>query len=140
MDVYNGDLNATGLAGQVSQALVSQGYKAGAVENASAQAQTVETGNRVFYGAGASANAAKVANDLGTTASALSSLPAGHVEILIGSTVTAVPAGLAQAGSSSGTGPRASATPSAPPGSEVGSGGGAITVTASAKYGIPCVY
>ena len=59
VDVYNGDLNATGLAGQVSQALVSQGYKAGAVENASAQAQTVETGNRVFYGAGASANAAK---------------------------------------------------------------------------------
>ena len=140
VDVYNGDLNAGGLAGLVSQALVSRGYKAGVVENASAQAQTVETGNGVFYGAGASANAAKIATDFGTTASALASLPAGHVEILIGSAVTAVPAALAQASPSSGTGQSASATPSAQAGSQNGSGGGTVTVAANAKYGIPCVY
>ena len=140
VDVYNGDPDAGGLAGDVSQALVARGYKAGAVENASAQAQTVQTGSQVFYGAGASANAAKIATDFGTTASALASLPAGHVEILIGSAVTAVPAGLAPAGSASGSGPSPSAAASAPAGSVDGTGGGTITVAANAKYGIPCVY
>ena len=138
VDVYNGDLSATGLAGLVSQALVARGYKAGAIENASAQSQTVATGNRVFYGAGASANAAKIAADFGATASALASLPAGHVEILLGSAVTAVPAVLTPASSASGNGQSASAAPSAPAGSV--NGGGTITVAANAKYGIPCVY
>ena len=109
VDVYNGGSTA-GLAGDVSQALVSRGYKKGAVEDASAQSQTVETGNQVFYGAGASANAAKIATDVGATAKALATLPAGHVEVLIGSTVTAVPAGLAPAGSSPATSPSPSAT------------------------------
>ena len=49
----------------------------------------------MFYGAGAAANAVKIATDFGAAASPLASLPAGHVEILIGSSVTAVPAGLA---------------------------------------------
>jgi LCP family protein required for cell wall assembly len=138
VDVYNGDLTAGGLAGGVSQALVSRGYKAGAVENAPAQSQPVTTGSQVFYGAGASANAAKIATDVGATASALASLPAGHVEVLIGSTVTAVPAGLAPAGSAPASDPSGSATPSAPAGSV--DGGGTITVGANAKYGIPCVY
>jgi LCP family protein required for cell wall assembly len=138
VDVYNGDLAAGGLAGSVSQALVSRGYKAGAVENAPAQSQPVTTGSQVFYGAGASANAAKIATDVGATASALASLPAGHVEVLIGSSVTAVPAGLAPAGSAPASDPSGSATPSAPAGSV--DGGGTITVGANAKYGIPCVY
>ncbi len=140
VDVYNGDLNAAGLAGDVSQALVSRGYKPGEVQDASDQSQPVTPGNQVFYGAGASANAAKIATDFGATASALASLPAGHVEILIGSDVTAVPAGLAQASPSPGSGQSASATPSEPAGSQNGSGGGTITVAANAKYGIPCVY
>ena len=38
----------------------------------------------MFYGAGASANAAKIATDFGTTAKALASLPAQHVEVLLG--------------------------------------------------------
>jgi LCP family protein required for cell wall assembly len=139
VDVYNGGSTA-GLAGSVSQALVALGYKAGAVENASAQAQTVETGNRVFYGAGASANAAKIATGFGTTASALASLPAGHVEVLLGTASTAAPAALAPASSPSANAQSAAATLSAPPGSEDGTGGGAVTVTANAKYGIPCVY
>jgi LCP family protein required for cell wall assembly len=138
VDVYNGDLTAGGLAGGVAQALVSRGYRAGVVENAPAQSQPVTTGTQVFYGAGASANAAKIATGVGATASALASLPAGHVEVLIGSTVTAVPAGLAPAGSAPASHPSGSATPSAPAGSV--DGGGTITVGANAKYGIPCVY
>jgi LCP family protein required for cell wall assembly len=137
VDVYNGG-SRPGLAGDVSRALVSRGYKAGAVEDASAQAQPVKPGNQVFYGAGASANAAKIATDVGAAATALATLPAGHVEVLIGSAETAVPAGLAPAGSSPTASPSASATPTAPAGSV--SGGGTITVTPNAKYGIPCVY
>jgi LCP family protein required for cell wall assembly len=138
VDVYNGDLGAAGLAGDVSRALVSRGYKPGSVKDASAQSQAVKTGNQVFYGAGASANAAKIATDVGATASALATLPAGNVEVLIGSTVTAVPAGLAAAGSSTASSPSPSATATAPAGSV--SGGGTITVGPNAKYGIPCVY
>ena len=138
VDVYNGDLNAAGLAGEVSRALVSRGYQPGAVKDASDQAQPVKPGSQVFYGAGASANAATIATDVGGTATALATLPAGHVEVLIGSTVIAVPAGLAPAGSAPASGPSGSATPTAPAGSV--DGGGTITVGANAKYGIPCVH
>jgi hypothetical protein len=137
VDVYNGG-SQPGLAGDVSRALVSRGYQAGAVGDGSAQSRTVETGNQVFYGAGASANAAKIATDVGATAKALATLPAGHVEVLIGSTVTAVPASLDSAGASAAASPSASAAATAPAGSV--SGGGTITVGANAKYGIPCVY
>jgi LCP family protein required for cell wall assembly len=137
VDVYNGG-SERGLAGDVSQALVSRGYKPGAVKDASDQSQPVKPGSQVFYGAGASANAAKIATEADATASALATLPAGHVEVLIGSTVTAVPAGLAPAGSSPASSPSPSAAPSAPAGSV--SGGGTITVAANAKYGIPCVH
>jgi LCP family protein required for cell wall assembly len=138
VDVYNGG-SQPGLAGDVSQALVSRGYKAGVVEDAPAQSQTVTAGNQVFYGAGASANAAKIATDVGGTATTLATLPAGHVEVLIGSAVTAVPAGLAPTGSSPATSPSpSSSAPAAPAGSV--DGGGTITVGPNAKYGIPCVY
>ena len=137
VDVYNGGSRA-GLAGDVSKALVARGYQAGAVKDGSAQSQPVETGNQVFYGAGASANAAKIAADVGATAKALATLPAGHVEVLIGSTVTAVPAGLDSAGSSPAASPSATAPPTAPACSV--SGGGTIKVAPNAKYGIPCVY
>ena len=60
VDVYNGG-NAPGLATGVSQALIAKGYKAGAVTNASAQSQSAVAGTQVFYGSGASANAAKIA-------------------------------------------------------------------------------
>jgi LCP family protein required for cell wall assembly len=136
VDVYNGGSQPR-LAGDVSKALVARGYKAGAVKDASAQSQTVKAGNQVFYGAGASANAATIATDVGGTATALATLPAGHVEVLIGSTVSAVPAGLAPAGSSPAPSPSPSSAPSAPAGSV--DGGGTITIGANAKYGIPCV-
>jgi hypothetical protein len=137
VDVYNGG-SRPGLAGSVSRALVSRGYKKGAVGGASAQSQTATAGNQVFYGAGASANAAKIATDVGATAKSLPTLPAGHVEVLIGSAETAVPAALATSGGSSSSSPSPSPAPSAPAGSV--DGGGTITVAANAKYGIPCVH
>jgi LCP family protein required for cell wall assembly len=134
VDVYNGG-SSPGLAGLVSQALAGRGYKAGAVGNVPAS-QTVTAGSQVFYGAGASANAAKIAGYFGATATALASLPAGHVEILLGTTSTAVPSGIAPATSGS-----SSATPSASASAaDNGQAGGALTVGANAKYGIPCVY
>ena len=143
VDVYNGDPNAGGLAGQVSQALVARGYKAGAVKNASAQSRTVGRGNQVFYGAGAAANAAKIATEVGAAASALASLPAGHVEILIGSAVTAVPAGLARPARRPARAQLASAAASATaPMASVLSGrwqAPSPSVGPNAKYGIPCV-
>jgi LCP family protein required for cell wall assembly len=132
VDVYNGG-TTPGLAGAVSQALVSLGYQKGAAANAPA-GQTVTSGTQVFYGAGASANAAKIATDFGASASALASLPAGHVEVLLGTSSTVVPAGLAPAPSSSPTPAASSAA------ANNGAAGSAVTVGANAKYGIPCVY
>jgi LCP family protein required for cell wall assembly len=137
VDVYNGS-GVNGLAGDVSQALVALGYQAGAVANASTQSQTVQSGTQVFYGAGASANAALIAAKFGATAAALTSLPAGHVEVLLGSTVTAVPSSLA-ASQTSGSG-AATPSPTATSAGNDGETGGTLTVTANAKYGIPCVY
>jgi LCP family protein required for cell wall assembly len=137
VDVYNGGSTA-GLAGSVSQALVSLGYKKGAVADASTQSQTPVTGTEVFYGAGASANAAKIATDFGGTAKALASLPAQHVEVLLGTGSTVVPAGVTPASSSTATpSPSASASGAA---ADNGAAGGAVTVAPNAKYGIPCVF
>ena len=133
MDVYNGG-NAPGLATGVSQALVAKGYKAGAVTNATAQSQTATSGTQVFYGSGASANATKIADYFSATAKSLTTLPAGHVEVLLGTGATVVPSGLTPA-SPSGQ----SATPSTSAGDN-GAVGGAVTVGAQAKFGIPCVY
>jgi LCP family protein required for cell wall assembly len=95
VDVYNSS-GAPGLAGQASQALAALGYKTGKAANSTAQSQTVTADNQVFYGAGTELNAESIANDLGTKtmAAPLSSLPAGHVEVLLGSAVTALPPGL----------------------------------------------
>jgi len=160
VDVYNGG-TTQGLATSVSQALVALGYKAGAVADASTQSKAVETGTQVFYGAGASANASTIATQFGTTALADASLAAGHVEVLLGSASAAVPAGLATPASATPTGTATAlastalastalssaatasgATPAATSaaGTDDGTGGGSVTVTANAPYGIPCVY
>jgi anionic cell wall polymer biosynthesis LytR-Cps2A-Psr (LCP) family protein len=102
VDVYNGS-GAPLLATQASQALAALGYTAGQAENSSAQSQTVTADSQVFYGTGTELNAASIANELGTTAAPLSSLPAGHVEVLLGSTVTALPPGLLTYGASTVT-------------------------------------
>jgi LCP family protein required for cell wall assembly len=137
VDVYNGS-GANGLAGNVSSALTALGYNAGKVANASTQAQTVQPGTQVFYGTGASANAALIAAKVGATATALASLPAGHVEVLLGSGVTTVPSGLASAQSSSTS--TATPMPSSTVGANNGLTGGTVSVSATAKYGVPCVY
>ena len=155
VDVYNGNPAANGLATQVSQALVGLGYKAGKIENSSAQTQVVHPGSQVFYGAGAAANGQQIATQFGTAAVALSTLPANHVEVLIGSTVTAVPAGIAPTstatagtqstgaqviGARPAAGPSTTPTPSSTAGAGSSGTGGSVTVAPNAPYGIPCVY
>ena len=155
VDVYNGNPDAAGLASQVSQALVGLGYTAGKIENSSAQTQRVQPGTQVFYGAGAEGNAQQIAVQFGASATALSSLPADHVEVLIGSTVTTVPTGISPTSTATAStqstgaeviGARTAATTSATPTptSTTGTGssgtGGTVSVSANAPYGIPCVY
>ncbi|HEY6494120.1 MAG TPA: LCP family protein [Trebonia sp.] len=132
VDVYNGG-GTGGLATGVSEALVAKGYKAGAVTNATAQTQAVASGSQVFYGAGAAANASKIAGYFGASAKGLTSVPAGHVEVLLGRSTTEVPTSIAPAA------PKQSSPTSTSAGNN-GAAGGAVTVGASAKYGIPCVY
>jgi hypothetical protein len=139
----------------VSSSLSQLGYKAGTVGNATAQPQTVTPGTQVFYGPGASASAAKIAAEFGTQPTALSSLPADRVEVLVGSTVTSVPAGLPSpnsgtstpgsgtGGSTSGSGGSSTTTDPANqgPANDVASKlGDSSSVKTSAPYGVPCVY
>ena len=118
VDVYNGG-STPGLAGQVSTALVKDGYKAGQIGNTSALTTT-----EVLYGAGSAASASKIASLFRVTATASSTLAAGHVEVMLGANATV---------------PGATATPtssaSAVPISTGGPQGGAV----NAKNGIPCV-
>jgi LCP family protein required for cell wall assembly len=121
VDVYNGG-NTAGLAAQVSTALVSAGYTAGKVGNTSPLTTT-----EVLYGSGSAASASTIASLFNVTATASSTVPAGHVEVLLGAdatlpTVSATPT------------PSAPASPvAAPP--TTGPQGGAV----NAEDGIPCV-
>ena len=118
VDVYNGG-NTPGLAGQVSTALVKDGYKAGQIGNTSALTTT-----EVLYGTGSAASASKIASLFGVTATASSTVAAGHVQVMLGANATV---------------PGATVTPtssaSAVPISTSGPQGGAV----NAKNGIPCV-
>jgi LCP family protein required for cell wall assembly len=117
VDVYNGG-NTPGLAGQVSAALVKDGYKAGKVANASSPLATTE----VTYGTGAAASAGTIASMFGVAATASTTVAAGHVEVLLGANAvlpTATPSPSASVAPTPTTGPQ----------------GGAVT----AKNGIPCV-
>jgi LCP family protein required for cell wall assembly len=139
VDVYNGG-STGGLATGVASALAAKGYKAGQVTNATAQTQVVTAGTQVFYGSGASANATKIAGYFGAAAKALSTLPAGHVEVLLGTGATVVPSSLAPAvAAQSAPAASAASTPASSAGNN-GAAGGAVTVDSKAKYGIPCVY
>ena len=120
VDVLNGG-NTTGLAGRVSAALAKAGYQAGKVGNAAPRATTA-----VLYGAGASANAGKIAKLFGVAAAPNASVPAGHAEILLGASATTVPKIPA-------AGQRRSRSAVVIP--TKGPQGGAVT----AKNGIPCV-
>ncbi len=122
MDVYNGG-STPGLATQVSDALVKDGYHPGLVGNTTALSTT-----QVLYGAGSSASGTKIASMFGVTATASSTLAAGHVEIMLGTGAT-VPGASSPASSSAATAVPSTAVPS------TGAQGGAV----NAKNGIPCV-
>lgn len=138
VDVYNGD-GAPGLAGQLSQALTSAGFKAGKVGTIATQSPT-----QVLYGTGAEASAAKIAGSFnGVTASAGSSVATGHVQVVLGTDTTSVPAGIGSAASpaSPASSPSASSPAASPTSSaDNGQAGAPVTVPPNAKYGIPCVY
>jgi anionic cell wall polymer biosynthesis LytR-Cps2A-Psr (LCP) family protein len=94
VDVYNGS-GAAGLAGGASQAFAAVGYTAGKTGDASAQTAPLQNDTQVFYGAGAEASAGSIASMVGAqAATSLSSLAAGHVEVLLGQQVIAMPPGL----------------------------------------------
>jgi anionic cell wall polymer biosynthesis LytR-Cps2A-Psr (LCP) family protein len=98
VDVFNGS-GTDGLAGEASTAFADLGYSVGQAANASSQSQQVTADTQVFYGAGAQTQAAVIADDMGVqSATALSSVAAGHVEVLMGSDVIALPPGLEQFG------------------------------------------
>jgi LCP family protein required for cell wall assembly len=125
VDVYNGG-STPGLAGQVSAALVKDGYTAGQVANTSPL-----TATEVLYGTGAAASASKIASQFGVTASASSTVAAGHVQVMLGAGAT-VPG---SAASSSPSPSASSVSASSGPTSSDGAEGGVV----SAKNGIPCV-
>ena len=138
VDVYNGG-GAPALAGQLSQALTSAGFKPGKVGDIATQSST-----RVLYGTGAASSAARIAGYFsGVTAAAGSSVAAGHVQVLLGTDATSVPAGIGSATSSASPASSPSASsPAASPTSSADNGqaGAPVTVAPNAKYGIPCVY
>ena len=82
VNVFNGG-GTPGLAGQVSAALVEDGYLAGQVGNTAVLSTT-----EVLYGAGSAASADKIASLFGVTATAGSTVAAGHVEVLLGANAT----------------------------------------------------
>jgi hypothetical protein len=129
VDVLNGG-NTAGLAGQVSAALVKDGFTAGQVGNTGALATT-----QVLYGTGTQASATKIASLFGVTATASSTVAAGHVQVLLGADAT-LPGSAAGTGSSSPSPSTSSASASASS-SASSTAPGAGTVTA--KNGIPCV-
>jgi hypothetical protein len=116
VDVFNGG-NTQGLAGQVSAALVKEGFKAGQISNTTAQTTT-----QVLYGAGMAASGAKIASLFGVTATASAVVAAGHVQVNLGADAK-VP----------GAAPSASSSAVALP--TTGAQGGAVV----ARNGIPCV-
>jgi anionic cell wall polymer biosynthesis LytR-Cps2A-Psr (LCP) family protein len=104
VDVYNGS-NTYNLAAEVSQDFTAMGYQAGAIADSSSQSQPLQSATQVFYGSGSAAetSAQMIANVMGVSngATALSSLPAGQVEVLLGSQVTAQAPGLEMFGADS---------------------------------------
>ena len=118
VDVLNGG-DTAGLAARTSAALAGHRYRAGRVANTAYRATTA-----VLYGPGAAANATALARLFGASATQAASVPARHVEILLGASAV-LPASLSSA-----------APPS--PGSVIptaGPQGGAVR----ARNGIPCV-
>lgn len=137
VDVYNAGYTG-GLAGNVSAGLVAAGFTKGQVANT-----TVQSATGVLYGSGAAAkaNAARIAALFGVTAQAGGSVSAGHVEVVLGTSAT-LPSFSSMSPGSSASGPASSSSPnpSSTYASSNGAAGGVVSVSANARYGIPCVY
>jgi hypothetical protein len=116
VDVYNGG-STPGLAGQVSDALVKDGFTAGLVGNTGALSAT-----QVLYGTGSSASGGQIAKLFGVSATASTQVAAGHVQVMLG-------------GSAAVPGATPSSSASVVPLPTTGVQGGAV----NAKNGIPCV-
>ena len=116
VDVYNGG-STPGLASQVSDALVKDGFKAGLVGNTGALSAT-----QVLYGTGSAVGAGQIAKLFGVRAAASTEVAAGHVQVMLGGNA-AVP------------GATPSSSSSVIPLPTTGVQGGAV----NAKNGIPCV-
>src|SRR5689334_14387904 len=118
VDVYNGG-STPGLASQVQNALVKDGFKAGLVGNTGAL-----TATQVLYGTGSAASASQIGKLFGVSATASTAVAAGHVQVMLGGNA-AVP----------GASPSSSAPSSAVAIPTTGAQGGAV----NAKNGVPCV-
>jgi hypothetical protein len=118
VDVFNGAQIAE-LAHRVSAALVSAGYSAGQIADTGYRTTTA-----ILYGRGAQASASRIAAMFHVTAVACTSVPAGHVQVLLGAGAT-VP-------TSTAVSTQGKPSPVAP---TTGPQGGAV----HAKNGIPCV-
>jgi LCP family protein required for cell wall assembly len=127
VDVLNGG-DLQGLAGNISAALVQAGYKAGTVGNTSSLTTT-----EVLYGSGVTGSADAIASAFGVTAQSSAKVPAGTVQVLIGSGTTTAPSfGTSSASASTST---ASGSPTPTPASSDSPTGGSV----NAINGIPCV-
>ena len=131
-DVYNAGHTA-GLARRVSRRLTHAGFTHGKTGRYS----TTQTTTQVLYGSGAAAqaNAAKVAALFGVSAQAGSSVAAGHIKVILGTSAT-----LPRFSSLSSTSSRSHRSRHRAHRSAGFDNQGAISVKANAPYGIPCVY
>ena len=139
VDVLNGG-TTSGLAGEMSQALTSAGFKAGHVGDA-----TPVSATEVLYGTGGAASAARIAGYFnGVTATASTTVAPGHVELVLGPDALSVPAtvtaGSATSSPTASSSSPSSPSPSATSSSDNGQAGAPVTVAPAAPYGIPCVY
>jgi LCP family protein required for cell wall assembly len=124
VDVRNGG-ETQGLATRITTELAAAGYRVGKAGNTSPRSTTA-----VLYGAGAKAEAQRLATTFGTVATASTSVPARHIKILLGTTATepaSVP--VLSIASASPSSSQSSAIPTSGP------QGGAVI----ARDGIPCV-
>jgi LCP family protein required for cell wall assembly len=136
VDVYNSS-QTPHLATDLSDALVKQGYKAGTT----AEYPTAIPLTTITYGTGAQANAAAITKQFGLTATESSTVAAGHVQIILGGSVTFLPASFGgQAPTATATASPSSSSTSQQGDSNTSQATTALAKEAKAKYGIPCVY
>jgi hypothetical protein len=139
VDAYNSS-QTHGLAADLSAALAKKGYKAGGVQ----PYPTPIPLTTVAYGAGTAAKTAAglIAKDFGLTATASSSVAAGHVQVIIGGSVTFLPASIVGQPTSSPTtsAPTQGSTLSGDSNTSASGAKTALEKQAEAEYGIPCEY